>query len=97
MNQTAGSVMTPTCCPVKFSWGMKAQLLTLHPSNLARKWRRLEDRQMDRKRTEWRGECCSYEARFCFTSWRLIIEGELGPNSCIIHICEEKRIEMALC
>lgn len=48
MNQSAGSVMTPTCCPVKFSWGMKAQLLTLHPSNLARKWRKLEDRQTDR-------------------------------------------------
>lgn len=52
---------------------------------------------MDRKRNEWKGECCSCKARFCFISWRLITEGELGPNSCIFLICEEKRVEMALC
>lgn len=52
MNQSAGSVTTPTCFPVKFNWGMKAQLLTLHPSNLARKWRRLKDRQTDGQKEE---------------------------------------------
>lgn len=100
-NQSAGLVTTPTCCPVKFSPGNEGSVSTLHPSNPARWHQEVEKvgRQTDRwtERNEWRGERCSCEARFCFTSWRLIIEDELGANSCIIHICAEKRLEMALC
>lgn len=49
-NQSAGLVTTPTCCPVKFSRGMKAQCPRFtrqtQPGG-TRKWRRLEDRQTD--------------------------------------------------